>query len=98
MIIKKAKDLKGNETGTIYYNSSIDGKNLAEYMPERKERRLSNGTLIKGRKAYISFNTSRLTLEWDKAIIDRAKPQYKNEIAEILELYKGVSITEHSYL
>jgi hypothetical protein len=98
MKIIKERDLKGNETGKIGYYSAVDGKNLAIYNPERPDEQLSNGRVKKGCKAYIRFNTDRLTLEWDKSILDRAKPQYKDEIAEILELYKDVAISEFSFV
>lgn len=104
MIVIKRTDLKGKETGVIAYYSETDRKELAEYHPERKVIR--NGKCIKIIAENVSFNGDRLTHEpkvyglniKDKTLIERAKPQYKAEIAELLKIYEDVQKTEHSYL
>lgn len=81
----------GEPTGYIVFVSSVDGKELALYNPERQSRR----EVV---KEHLSINADRLTLEFKKPYIERAKSQYKKEIAELLKKYEGITITEHSYV
>jgi hypothetical protein len=32
---------------------------------------------------------------WGKSYLERAKPEYREEIEELLEKYKGIAVTEH---
>lgn len=94
---------KGNDTGGRRYIAH-NGRELARFYPEMEERRKLNektGRMMlvqRARKAEIAINSDRLHCGkgwWEKSYLERAKPEYKEEIEELLKKYEGIGVTEY---
>lgn len=86
-----------NKSISYYAN---DGKELAVWYPSYVDTQEHSETKFNG---ILSLNSDRLdwenqNLRMSDPIIDRALPQYKTDIKEILELYPNAKITEHLIL
>jgi hypothetical protein len=94
--------LKGKDTGGRRYIAT-DGRELAEYCPQKEEVRKPDKfgrerIVQRAYPEYISINSNRLNCGkswWGKSYLERAKPEYREEIEELLEKYKGIAVTEH---
>lgn len=94
---------KGEDVGARTYIAH-DGRALAEYYPAMEERkRISEKTgreivVQRARKAKLAINSNRIHCGkgwWEKSYLERAKPEYKEEIEELLKKYEGVVVTEY---
>ena len=99
------RNAKGEDTGVRYYVSK-DGKVLANYYPRREEKFVLNkfGRKIRTQRAgeetiYINTNRTRSGGDWwKKTYLERIKPEYKEELEELIKMYPNAQLSEYSDL
>lgn len=101
---KNCYDAKGRPNGNIKYLTD-DGKEIAFYSPARPERWGLNraGNMVRKQRASkecISINIQCLSREKDFRLsyIERAKPEFAEDIKKIIKMHRDAVVSEHDYL
>lgn len=103
MIEKIVRDAKGNDVGSRYYISK-DGKVLAQYRPQMEEKFGTNKfgkkfRIQRGHGEELWINTYRTRFGgswWEKSYLERIKPEYKEELEELIKMYPNARLSEYS--
>lgn len=98
-----SRNSKGEDTGVRTYVSK-DGKVLAKYLPKREEKFVVNkfGRKIRTQRAgeeelWINTYRTRFGGEWwEKTYLERIKPEYKEELKELIKMYPNAQLSEYS--
>lgn len=92
------------ENAIVKYYVANDGKPLAMYYPKMEEKWRINkaGRKIRTQRAtdetlYINTYRTRYGGEWwEKTYLERIKPEYKEELEELIKIYPNALLSEYS--